>query len=65
MREKCKSQDCEKPSVYETVDGDRLCEMHAHNISHFYRLHENQIPCPVLENGKVVPYGRYPNIDWG
>jgi hypothetical protein len=47
------------------LHGKPVCRVCAHNASHIWPLEENHIPCPVMdEDGNVIPYGTYPNIDW-
>jgi hypothetical protein len=56
----------EKPFVPVLIlRGKPVCRVCAHNASHLWPLEENQIPSPVIdEDGNVIPYGTYPNIDW-
>lgn len=47
------------------LNGSPICRVCAHKVSSRHPLLPGHIPCPVqLENGEVLPWGQYPNIDW-
>ena len=48
------------------MDGKIICRICAHNHSRQQPMGENEVPCPIIDGntGEVIPYGRYPNIDW-